>query len=119
MPHTPTCNAVQPIVKNLSGTSTGECWTTDPCEGFQCVTEMGDIGFQLKFLKCNKPRAVQVVVNVSFTVVWFNHTFTTSDSVILISPEGDKIPINVTLKETKDGIGLEVGLKLCYVQTGT
>ncbi len=110
VPDTPTCNAMKPVLNSLTKfkDQDWQCWMSGPCEKVECVNYRGGAGLDLSIMKCSKPRAIQLLLNASRTVVWLNHTITGSEIDRLIDADGTEAVLNVTVEGTDDGIGFEV-----------
>lgn len=81
---------------------------TYPCEMIECIDNTGGMGLKMSILKCREPRAVQLVLNATRTVVWENRTITGTESMTLIRPDGSMAIWTVSVQETDNGIGFEV-----------
>ena len=95
------------LAHNLSSNNNGSfpCWTFDPCDEVHCL--FGDGELQLIVLKCNDPIALQMVIAISRDLVWFDHTFSESDSVTVYY-SSYKVVFNATIEHKSSGIAFQV-----------
>lgn len=113
VPDTPTCNVADQVATKMSmsyNTSLNlDCWTFDPCEEIRCIFYDGQDILRIILDKCNDPPAVRLIDTVENGRVWFDHTFTYSDS-LTVYYSGYELMWNVTVVQLDSGIGFKVGM---------
>lgn len=121
VPDNPMCQSLQQLGQNITKVDPDRtCWTVamaeDVCEEVHCISNTGTSEIQYIFQKCDDPVGVRVIFSISRDVVWFDHTFTQSESLVRYYGSS-KVVINATVDQQPDAVEFGVSKILGTLST--